>query len=261
MSEMIRKPEEIAEEIVEEFSVFDEWLDKDDEDRTFENGESVTFTEEADPDETEPVETDPFLATLKAGARLYADKDCYRKQQVLAEAAVVLVVKTEENASEILYAYLDVEDQAVPGKAYARIADLTSLTEEETAAWQAAAHPEAVERRGFRLEPVVFGTEDFFEDSRENCRILWVVPNAQKNAMEPILITILPRQATRTMLPHEGEEFGYVLSGSVILEYGGRKHRVHRGETFYIRGDQEHCLRNSGASPARVLWITTPPSF
>ncbi len=28
MSEMIRKPEEIAEEIVEEFSVFDEWLDK-----------------------------------------------------------------------------------------------------------------------------------------------------------------------------------------------------------------------------------------
>lgn len=28
MSEMIRKPEEIAEEIVEEFSIFDEWLDK-----------------------------------------------------------------------------------------------------------------------------------------------------------------------------------------------------------------------------------------
>ena len=28
MSEIIRKPEEIAEEIVEEFSVFDEWLDK-----------------------------------------------------------------------------------------------------------------------------------------------------------------------------------------------------------------------------------------
>ena len=28
MNEMIRKPEEIAEDIVEEFSVFDEWLDK-----------------------------------------------------------------------------------------------------------------------------------------------------------------------------------------------------------------------------------------
>ena len=110
-------------------------------------------------------------------------------------------------------------------------------------------------------QQVVFGRDDFFEDSRENCSILWVVPNAQKNAMEPILVTILPRQATRTMLPHEGEEFGYVLSGSIVLENGGRKHRVRKGETFYIRGDQEHCLRNSGASPARVLWITTPPSF
>ena len=122
---------------------------------------------ETDPAETEPVETDPFLATLKVGARLYADKDCYRKQQVLAEAAVVLVVKTEENASEILYAYLDVEDQVVPGKAYARVADLTSLTEEETAAWQAAAHPEAVERRGFRLEPVTFGMEEEPEKTEE----------------------------------------------------------------------------------------------
>ncbi len=119
-----------------------------------------TDPDEADPAETEPVVTDPFLATLKAGARLYADKDCYRKQQVLAEAAVVLVVKTEENASEILYAYPDAEDRVVPGKAYARVADLTPLTEEETAAWQAAAHPEAVERRGFMLEPVTFGTEE-----------------------------------------------------------------------------------------------------
>ena len=110
-------------------------------------------------------------------------------------------------------------------------------------------------------QQAVFGKDDFFEDDRENCSILWVVPNAQKNAMEPILITIRPHQATRTMLPHEGEEFGYVLSGSIVLENGGRKHRVRKGETFYIRGDQEHCLRNTGASPARVLWITTPPSF
>ena len=79
--------------------------------------------------------------------------------------------------------------------------------------------------------------------------------------MEPILLTILPHQSSRSIPPHEGEEFGYVLSGSVQLEYGGSRHRVRKGETFYIRGDQEHCLKNTGASPARVLWISTPPSF
>ena len=108
---------------------------------------------------------------------------------------------------------------------------------------------------------VVFRKEDYFEDDRENCRILWVVPNAQKNAMEPILLTIYPHQASRSLPPHEGEEFGYVLSGSVTLVNGGKKHKVRKGETFYIRGDHEHLLRNDGASPAQVLWITTPPSF
>ncbi len=108
---------------------------------------------------------------------------------------------------------------------------------------------------------VVFRKEDYFEDDRENCRILWVVPNAQKNAMEPILLTIHPHQASRSLPPHEGEEFGYVLSGSVTLVNGGKKHKVRKGETFYIRGDHEHLLRNDGASPAQVLWITTPPSF
>ena len=110
-------------------------------------------------------------------------------------------------------------------------------------------------------QQIVFGKDDFFEDARENCTILWIVPNAQKNAMEPILVTLLPHQATRSMMPHEGEEFGYVLSGSIVLENGRRKHRVKKGETFYIRGEQEHCLRNTGNTPAQVLWITTPPSF
>ncbi len=108
---------------------------------------------------------------------------------------------------------------------------------------------------------LVFHQEDFFEDNRDHLQIRWVVPNAQKNAMEPILLKINPHQDSKVMPPHEGEEFGLVLSGSVQLILGGRKEKVRRGETFYLKGDQEHFLRNEGASPAQVLWITTPPSF
>ena len=114
---------------------------------------------EAEVPEKEQEKADPFLAFLQAGARLYADRNCYRRQQLLAEEAVVLVVKTEEKASEILYAYADVSEETVPGKAYVHAADLRPLTEEETEAWQAAEHPDAVERMGFRLERVTFGTE------------------------------------------------------------------------------------------------------
>ena len=108
---------------------------------------------------------------------------------------------------------------------------------------------------------IVFSKDDFFEDDREAYSISWVVPNAQKNAMEPILLTLHPHQDSMRMMPNEGEEFGFVLSGSVSLIYGGKKHRVRKGETFYIHGDQEHFLRNDTAAPAKVLWITTPPLF
>ena len=110
-------------------------------------------------------------------------------------------------------------------------------------------------------QKIVFGKDDFFEDDRENCSIAWIVPNAQKNAMEPIIVTLKPHQASWVMEPHKGEEFGLVLSGSISLVNGGRKHRVRKGETFYIQGDQEHFLKNDAASEARILWITTPPLF
>ena len=106
---------------------------------------------------------------------------------------------------------------------------------------------------------IVFGEEDFFTDEREGTTVTWVVPDAQKNRMEPIVLTIQPHQSSRTMGPHEGEEFGLVLSGAVSLINGERKYRLQKGETFYIRGEQEHFLKNDRSQPAKILWITTPP--
>lgn len=43
----------------------------------------------------------------------------------------------------------------------------------------------------------VFRSEDFFVDERENCTVNWIVPNTQKNQMEPILLE-LPAGANRS---------------------------------------------------------------
>ena len=110
-------------------------------------------------------------------------------------------------------------------------------------------------------QQIVFGADDFFEDEKEDYKISWIIPNAQKNTMEPIILTLLPHRCSQHMMPHEGEEFGLVLGGTVHLVNGNKKHRIRKGETFYIRGGEEHYLRNDTASPARVLWITTPPLF
>ena len=112
-----------------------------------------------------------------------------------------------------------------------------------------------------KQDQLVFGKDDFFEDDRGDYQVTWVVPNAQKNTMEPIIVTIQPHHSSQRMVPHEGEEFGLVLSGSVQLVNGNSKHRVRKGETFYIRGEQEHFLKNETSLPAKILWITTPPLF
>ena len=45
--------------------------------------------------------------------------------------------------------------------------------------------------------------------------IEWIIPNAQKNSMEPVRLTLKPGGSSDTHLPHAGEEFGYVLKGTV----------------------------------------------
>jgi transcriptional regulator with XRE-family HTH domain len=112
-------------------------------------------------------------------------------------------------------------------------------------------------------EKVVFTPEDMFvkEDEEINSSVCWLVPNAQKNALEPIIVTIGAGGSTYPDDPHEGEEFGYVLSGTVTLICGDQKRKVRRGDAFYFHPTGVHYLTNSGKSEGKVLWVSTPPSF
>ena len=113
-------------------------------------------------------------------------------------------------------------------------------------------------------EKIVFGEDDIFvkEDAEQiRGRIRWLVPSAQKNRMEPILVEMAPGGETIEDDPHEGEEFGYVLSGAVKIVVGDRVERVRKDESFYFLPTAPHKLVNAGKSVCRVLWVSTPPSF
>ncbi|MEN6419711.1 MAG: XRE family transcriptional regulator [Clostridiaceae bacterium] len=111
-------------------------------------------------------------------------------------------------------------------------------------------------------ETVVYGADDMFvKEEADGYTIQWLVTNAQKNALEPILVTIPAGVKGTEDDPHEGEEFGYVLSGSVLLVLGEKRYRVKKGGSFYFRPTRLHYLVNPGKVEARVLWVSTPPSF
>ncbi len=110
-------------------------------------------------------------------------------------------------------------------------------------------------------ERVVYTPDDMFEKENEGSQILWLVTSAQKNALEPILMTLEGGAQSEEHDPNEGEEFGYVLSGSVTLIDGENKYRVGKGSSFYLRPKGVHYLINNGKTAAKVLWVSTPPSF
>ena len=110
-------------------------------------------------------------------------------------------------------------------------------------------------------EQLVFHKKDFFVDEREIYTINWIVSNTQKNAMEPILIELPQGGDSFVMDPHSGEEFGYVLTGSVVLVTDTASYPVRKGETFYLDGKSTHYIRNDNKQTAQVLWVCTPPLF
>ncbi len=110
-------------------------------------------------------------------------------------------------------------------------------------------------------EQIVFTQKDFFVDTQDEYQIEWIVPNAQKNEMEPILLTLPPKGKSLEMVSHLGEEFGYVLKGSVTLVRDNKKYKLKAKDTFYMSGKTSHYLYNHGNSEALILWVTNPPMF
>ena len=113
-------------------------------------------------------------------------------------------------------------------------------------------------------EKVVFEKMDAFETIFENGKstLEWIVPNAQRNSMEPIIITLNEKGSfSRTYEPFEGEEFGYVLKGKVELLLGAKTFILNEGECFYTKGKYERKIVNLVNRESKVLWITNPPNF
>jgi len=112
-------------------------------------------------------------------------------------------------------------------------------------------------------EKVVIKKEDVFikEDDELKHEVRWLVPNAQKNMMEPILMTIKAGGSSGEHDPHDGEEFGFVLSGSIFINLGERKYKAKKGESFYFKPSVVHSITNAGSSNAVILWVSSPPTF
>lgn len=60
---------------------------------------------------------------------------------------------------------------------------------------------------------------------------------------------------------HSGEEFGFIVKGTLELTVDGVTEILNEGDTFYFHSTREHRFRNPGDENVEILWVNHPPSW
>jgi transcriptional regulator with XRE-family HTH domain len=58
----------------------------------------------------------------------------------------------------------------------------------------------------------------------------------------------------------DAQEILLVITGSVILELDGAKHRLDAGDSAEYRTSVPHTVHNTGDARAELLWVVSPPT-
>ncbi len=86
-----------------------------------------------------------------------------------------------------------------------------------------------------------------------------LVPGSTNRLMNPIFLQLQPGEELKELEPMPGEQFGYVLKGTITLRINGNDNSVPSKHCFYYKADKPHQMANTGEEVAEVLWITSPP--
>ncbi|MFH1147035.1 MAG: cupin domain-containing protein [Pseudomonadota bacterium] len=98
-------------------------------------------------------------------------------------------------------------------------------------------------------------------DSTDKLKVELLVPGAQSRLMDPVFVTLSPGEKTWEEVTHEGEEFGLIVAGKVLLHLDKATYKMNKGDCFYFTADKAHYVENTGNTMSRILWVVSPPIF
>jgi quercetin dioxygenase-like cupin family protein len=73
-------------------------------------------------------------------------------------------------------------------------------------------------------------------------------------AMEPFLVTLHPTDVLE-MSTHDGQEFIYVLEGSMEARIGDKVEILEAGDAIYYDSTEPHLVRCHGEGPTKILAV------
>jgi len=107
-----------------------------------------------------------------------------------------------------------------------------------------------------------FTEEDYNLLENKNISIYFLASKLISRKLEPMIIEIDPHGETGSdYYRHSGEEFGYVLEGTLTVIIGTDEYNIEQGESIYFSSNLPHKLKNKKNIKMRAFWVGTPPSF
>ncbi len=110
--------------------------------------------------------------------------------------------------------------------------------------------------------PVVYKVADRIQvDNTGAISFELLVPGSTNNLMDPILVNLKAGEKLGRRDSHSGEQFGFILKGTVTVVLNKKKYNVSRNSCFYFKSNQPHQIINRSDGEASFLWITSPPQM
>ncbi|MDR3093503.1 MAG: cupin domain-containing protein [Bacteroidales bacterium] len=96
--------------------------------------------------------------------------------------------------------------------------------------------------------------------SRGNMEYFALSQDKSSRHMEPFFIDITPsKEAKYDLSSHEGEEFIYVLEGSIEINYGKDTYVLQAGDSIYYDSIIQHNVHAANNSAAKILGVVYAP--
>jgi transcriptional regulator with XRE-family HTH domain len=86
-----------------------------------------------------------------------------------------------------------------------------------------------------------------------------LTPEKGDNKIETYQVTFSSRTLLTPLMPHPGEEFCFVLSGTLTMTIGDERYALAAGDSIHYDAQQPHAWGNESAEPCNVIWSHSMP--
>ena len=99
-----------------------------------------------------------------------------------------------------------------------------------------------------------------FTKRTENYAYTTLTPGAENKHLKAFKVTVEPHKDHKGVgYRHEGEEFVYILSGSMEIIVGDHVNRLKTGDSLHFNSGIQHMMRNIGKEKSEMLVVIYGP--